>query len=224
MKVFRINASFLADGKASCLTGTEAGDQNPWFSKEVLLKPRDAIVASPGFVFVSADYSQVTAPALVLSVRCAWYGRACRLGLERTISCREQDALGTRRLVTRYRARHASRPSFPLCPPPWLVADGMPPVRREQIEMRLMAHLSGDPELIRVFHEGGDVFRAISAALAGGGKKAQDVSDEDRRKVITRPPDLYEAIAKGSWRMKSHGGAARRCDLPRARGCCKFMD
>ncbi|CAM9965457.1 unnamed protein product, partial [Sphacelaria rigidula] len=53
-----------------------------------------------------------------------------------------------------------------------------------QIEMRLMAHLSGDPDLARVFKDGGDVFRRISAALDGGGKKPEDVSDDERRQVL----------------------------------------
>lgn len=53
--------------------------------------------------------------------------------------------------------------------------------------MRLMAHLSGDVDLINVFLGGGDVFRLVSAALQGGGKKAENVTDEERRKVINRP-------------------------------------
>ena len=49
--------------------------------------------------------------------------------------------------------------------------------------MRLMAHLSGDPDLLRVFADGGDVFRKIAAALRGGGKRAADITDEERGQV-----------------------------------------
>lgn len=53
----------------------------------------------------------------------------------------------------------------------------------QQVEMRLMAHLSGDPDLQRVFADGGDVFRKIAAALRGGGKKAADITVEERSQV-----------------------------------------
>lgn len=53
----------------------------------------------------------------------------------------------------------------------------------KQVEMRLMAHLSGDPDLVKVFTDGGDVFRRISAALGRAGKKPEDVTDEERRQV-----------------------------------------
>lgn len=52
-----------------------------------------------------------------------------------------------------------------------------------QIEMRLMAHLSGDPHLLGVFSGGGDVFRGIAAALEGGAKQASHVTDDERRQV-----------------------------------------
>lgn len=50
--------------------------------------------------------------------------------------------------------------------------------------MRLMAHLSGDPDLLRVFTDGGDVFRRIAAAVQGGGKKAAEITEEERRQVL----------------------------------------
>lgn len=50
-----------------------------------------------------------------------------------------------------------------------------------KVEMRLMAHLSGDPDLRKVFMDGGDVFQRIAAALKG--KKAVDVTDEERGQV-----------------------------------------
>ena len=46
-----------------------------------------------------------------------------------------------------------------------------------------MAHLSGDPDLLGVFADGGDVFRAIAAALQGGGKMAAHITDDERRQV-----------------------------------------
>lgn len=49
--------------------------------------------------------------------------------------------------------------------------------------MRIMAHLSGDPDLLEVFADGGDVFRRIAAALRGGGKRPADVTEEERRQV-----------------------------------------
>lgn len=53
--------------------------------------------------------------------------------------------------------------------------------------MRLMAHLSGDRDLLKVFADGGDVFRRIAAALRGGGKRPADVTDEERRQVAFCP-------------------------------------
>lgn len=49
--------------------------------------------------------------------------------------------------------------------------------------MRLMAHLSGDPDLLKVFADGGDVFRRIAAVLKGRGKKPADITEEERRQV-----------------------------------------
>ncbi|CAM9666820.1 unnamed protein product [Scytosiphon promiscuus] len=108
-KVFRVQANFFSDSKAEAMVEEGLGARCPWFSKETALKPRDSLVASPGYAFVSADYSQV--------------------------------------------------------------------------EMRLMAHLSGDPDLLRVFADGGDVFRRIAAAVQGGGKKAPDITEEERRQT-----------------------------------------
>ena len=53
--------------------------------------------------------------------------------------------------------------------------------------MRLMAHLSGDPDLLKVFADGGDVFRRIAAALKGRGKRPADVRNHvhrGRRKLM----------------------------------------
>ena len=82
---------------------------HPWFVDEAVLRPSGALVPSQGYVFVSADYSQ--------------------------------------------------------------------------IEMRLMAHFSGDPDILGVFADGGDVFRAIAAALQSGGKMAAHITDDEHRQT-----------------------------------------
>ncbi|WP_267225152.1 DNA polymerase I [Dyella silvae] len=48
-----------------------------------------------------------------------------------------------------------------------------------QIELRIMAHLSGDEGLLKAFHEGGDVHRATAAEVFG--LKPEDVSTNQRR-------------------------------------------
>jgi len=62
-----------------------------------------------------------------------------------------------------------------IAPPGWQVmaAD------YSQIELRIMAHLSGDEGLLKAFHEGGDVHRATAAEVFG--LKPEDVSANQRR-------------------------------------------
>ena len=62
-----------------------------------------------------------------------------------------------------------------IAPPGWRVmaAD------YSQIELRIMAHLSGDEGLLRAFHEGGDVHRATAAEVFG--LKPEDVTTNQRR-------------------------------------------
>ena len=48
-----------------------------------------------------------------------------------------------------------------------------------QIELRIMAHLSGDPALVRAFESGADVHRATAAEVFG--KPLKDVSGNERR-------------------------------------------
>ncbi|HEY8585841.1 MAG TPA: DNA polymerase I [Rhodanobacter sp.] len=62
-----------------------------------------------------------------------------------------------------------------VAPPGWrvLAAD------YSQIELRIMAHLSGDEGLLKAFHEGGDVHRATAAEVFG--LKPEDVSTNQRR-------------------------------------------
>jgi DNA polymerase-1 len=50
-----------------------------------------------------------------------------------------------------------------------------------QIELRIMAHLSGDPALTRAFHEGADIHRATAAEIFG--VAPTDVSAEQRRYI-----------------------------------------
>ena len=62
-----------------------------------------------------------------------------------------------------------------IAPPGWLVmaAD------YSQIELRIMAHLSGDEGLLRAFREGGDVHRATAAEVFG--LPPEEVSNNQRR-------------------------------------------
>ena len=50
-----------------------------------------------------------------------------------------------------------------------------------QVELRIMAHLSGDPALVRAFHEGQDIHRATAAEIFG--VPAADVTAEQRRYI-----------------------------------------
>lgn len=58
-QVFRVQANFFSDAKADAMKDGGLGARCPWFAKEAMIKPRDNLVASPGYAFVSADYSQV---------------------------------------------------------------------------------------------------------------------------------------------------------------------
>ena len=55
-----MRASFLSEAKSEALQAS-AGcvPKHPWFGEEAVLRPRGALVPSQGYVFVSADYSQV---------------------------------------------------------------------------------------------------------------------------------------------------------------------
>jgi len=50
-----------------------------------------------------------------------------------------------------------------------------------QVELRIMAHLSGDPALVRAFHEGQDIHRATAAEIFG--VAPADVTTEQRRYI-----------------------------------------
>ncbi len=59
-----------------------------------------------------------------------------------------------------------------------------------QIELRIMAHLSGDPALLRAFAEDRDIHQATAAEVMG--KAIDDVTSEERRsaKAVNFGPDL----------------------------------
>ena len=76
-----------------------------------------------------------------------------------------------------------------------------------QIELRIMAHLSGDPGLLTAFQEGQDVHRATAAEVFE--VALDEVSGDQRRKAkaINFRPDLWhvrfrpgQAVAPGSQR------------------------
>ncbi len=81
-----------------------------------------------------------------------------------------------------------------------------------QIELRLMAHLSGDPGLVRAFQEGRDVHRSTAAEVFGLALEA--VSDDQRRAA--------KAINFGLMYGMSAFGLARqlRIDQARAQAYC----
>lgn len=55
-----MQASYIENSKVEAMAKEGLGERCPWFAKEAVVKPRDSLVASPGYAFVSADYSQVT--------------------------------------------------------------------------------------------------------------------------------------------------------------------
>jgi DNA polymerase-1 len=88
-----------------------------------------------------------------------------------------------------------------IAPPGWKVmaAD------YSQIELRIMAHLSGDEGLLRAFHEGGDVHRATAAEVFG--VIAEEVSTNQRRAA--------KAINFGLMYGMSAFGLARQLNVDR---------
>lgn len=74
-----------------------------------------------------------------------------------------------------------------------------------QIELRIMAHLSGDEGLIKAFAEGKDIHRATAAEVFG--VALEDVSDEQRRNA--------KAINFGLIYGMSAFGLARQLHIPR---------
>ena len=75
-----------------------------------------------------------------------------------------------------------------------------------QIELRIMAHLSGDKGLLDAFEQGLDIHRATAAEV--GGKSIDDVTDSERRNA--------KAVNFGLIYGMSAFGLARQLGIPRA--------
>jgi DNA polymerase-1 len=73
-----------------------------------------------------------------------------------------------------------------------------------QIELRLMAHMSGDEALIEAFNGGEDIHSATAARLYG--KSAMDISSDERRRAKTANFGIIYGI--------SAFGLAQRLDIP----------
>ena len=75
-----------------------------------------------------------------------------------------------------------------------------------QIELRIMAHLSGDDSLIDAFRVGEDIHSATAARLYG--KSAEEVTSDERRRAKTANFGIIYGI--------SAFGLAQRLDIPRS--------
>jgi DNA polymerase-1 len=75
-----------------------------------------------------------------------------------------------------------------------------------QIELRLMADISGDPEMIEAFREGEDIHRATAAKIYG--VSPDEVTDEQRRNAKTANFGIIYGI--------SAFGLAERLAIPRS--------
>ena len=75
-----------------------------------------------------------------------------------------------------------------------------------QVELRVMAHLSGDESLIEAFRNGEDIHAATAARLFG--KSIEEVSGEERRRAKTANFGIIYGI--------SVFGLSQRLELPRA--------
>ncbi len=75
-----------------------------------------------------------------------------------------------------------------------------------QVELRLMAHLSGDESLLADFRAGADIHAATAAKLFG--KSIEDVSPEERRRAKTANFGIIYGI--------SAFGLSQRLDIPRS--------
>jgi DNA polymerase-1 len=73
-----------------------------------------------------------------------------------------------------------------------------------QIELRLMAHLSGDKALIDAFYAGADIHSATAARLYG--KRPEEVTSDERRRAKTANFGIIYGI--------SAFGLAQRLDIP----------
>src|SRR5204863_7759247 len=79
----------------------------------------------------------------------------------------------------RTEAGRAIRRAF-VAPPGWLLVGA----DYSQIELRIMAHLSGDPQLIDAFHSGEDVHATTARRVFGIGAGALDPALLARAKIV----------------------------------------
>ena len=107
-----------------------------------------------------------------------------------------------------------------IAPPGWkvLAAD------YSQIELRIMAHLSGDEGLLKAFREGGDVHRATAAEVFGAAARGGQQQPAPRRQGDQLRPDVRhervrpgQAARRGSRRGQRLHGALLRALSGRAR-------
>ena len=129
----------------------------------------------------------------------------------RVHTCYHQGAVATGRLSStdpnlqnipvRTEEGRRIRQAF-IAPPGWVVlaAD------YSQVELRIMAHLSGDEDLLRAFHDGGDIHRATAAEVFG--VPPEDISPNQRRAA--------KAINFGLMYGMSAFGLARALGVDRA--------
>ena len=75
-----------------------------------------------------------------------------------------------------------------------------------QVELRLMAHLSGDPGLLAAFEHGEDIHAATAAKIFG--KPIEEVTSDERRRAKTANFGIIYGI--------SSFGLSQRLDIPRA--------
>jgi hypothetical protein len=77
-----------------------------------------------------------------------------------------------------------------------------------QIELRIMAHLSGDPGLLRAFEHGDDVHRATAAEVFGA--PLAEVTPNERRAAKAINFGLMYGMSAFGWRVSSASAAPRR--------------
>ncbi len=83
-----------------------------------------------------------------------------------------------------------------------------------QVELRLMAHLSGDETMIRAFREGEDIHRSTAAILFGG-VDSNDIGEDERR--IAKTVNFGVMYGMGEY------GLSRRLGIP-VREAAEFID
>jgi DNA polymerase I len=72
-----------------------------------------------------------------------------------------------------------------------------------QIELRLLAHLSGDPAFVEAFEQGGDIHRQTAAIIFG-------VPQEQVSSEMRAHPGVLQAVRRGARLAGPHGGGGAR--------------